>query len=263
MSFTMARSLLVCDQRADRLAADHALDVAARVQVEDDDGQLVVAAQRDRGRVHDLEVLLQHLEVGDAVEAPRVGVLDRILVVDAVDLGGLEQHLGVDLHRAQRRRGVGREVGIAGAGGEDDDPPLLEVADRAPADVRLGELLHLDRRLDARGHADAARARPAAPARSSRWPACPCSRRWRGPCPCAEPATPRKMLPPPMTIATSTPSARTSAISEAMRSSVDGVDAEAGVAHEGLAGELEQDALEAGCGLSHGDGRVGDRRRGV
>ena len=32
------------------------------------------------------------------------------------------------------------------------------------------------------------------------WPACPCSRRWRGPCPPALAATPRKMLPPPMTI---------------------------------------------------------------
>src|SRR5712675_1647565 len=40
--------------------------------------------------------------------------------------------------------------------------------------------------------------------------------------PCAEAARPRKMLPPPMTSAISTPSARTSAISEAMRSMTPG-----------------------------------------
>jgi hypothetical protein len=34
-------------------------------------------------------------------------------------------------------------------------------------------------------------------------------------------ATPRKMLPPPMTTATSTPSARASAMSEAMRSTTE------------------------------------------
>src|SRR5437879_4464728 len=40
--------------------------------------------------------------------------------------------------------------------------------------------------------------------------------------PCADAASPRKMLPPPMTTATSTPRARTSATSEAMFSSVAG-----------------------------------------
>jgi hypothetical protein len=64
-------------------------------------------------------------------------VLHGVLVVDAVDLGGLEDDVGADLHRAQRRGGVGGEVGVAGARDEDDDAALLEVADRAPADVGL------------------------------------------------------------------------------------------------------------------------------
>ena len=76
----------------------------------------------------------------------RVGVARRVAVVDALDLGGLEERLGVDLHRAQGRGGVGREVRVAGAGGEDDDAPLLEVAHRAPADVGLGDLADLDGR---------------------------------------------------------------------------------------------------------------------
>ena len=56
----------------------------------------------------------------------------------------------MDLHRAQARGGIGGEVGVAGPGGEDDDAALFQVPDGAPADVRLGQLLHLDRALHAR-----------------------------------------------------------------------------------------------------------------
>ena len=74
-----------------------------------------------------------------------VGIRERIRLVDAVDLGRLEQDLGVDLDGPQRGRRVGREVRVAGAGDEDRDPALLEVADGAAPDVRLGDLVHRDR----------------------------------------------------------------------------------------------------------------------
>ena len=45
------------------------------------------------------------------------------------------------------------KYGIAGAGAEDDDAALLEVADGAAPDERLGDGAHLDRRDDARDHA--------------------------------------------------------------------------------------------------------------
>ena len=45
---------------------------------------------------------------------------------------------------------VGGEERHAGAGAEDDDAALLEVADRAPRDVGLGDLAHRDRGLHAR-----------------------------------------------------------------------------------------------------------------
>ena len=63
--------------------------------------------------------------------------------------------LGADLERAERGRGVGREERVAGARSEDHDSPLLEVADRPPADVRLGDLAHGDRREDAGLRAEA------------------------------------------------------------------------------------------------------------
>ena len=56
----------------------------------------------------------------------------------------------MDLDGAQRGRRVGREERVAGARREDHDAPLLEVAHRAAADVRLGDLGDRDRRLHAR-----------------------------------------------------------------------------------------------------------------
>ena len=60
---------------------------------------------------------------------------------------GHQDALRADLERAQRRRRVGREERVAGAAREDHDAPLLEVADGAAPDVRLGHLLHRDGRL--------------------------------------------------------------------------------------------------------------------
>src|SRR4051794_24312757 len=56
-------------QRPDRLAGHRALDIARSSQVEYDDRQPVVHAQRDRRGVHDLEPLLEHLLVGDPIVA--------------------------------------------------------------------------------------------------------------------------------------------------------------------------------------------------
>ena len=80
-------------------------------------------------------------ELGDRVDR-RVGGVDAL---DAVL--GHQHDLGVQLGRPQRGGGVGREERVAGAGGEDHDPALLEVAHRAAADVRLGDLGDRDRRL--------------------------------------------------------------------------------------------------------------------
>ncbi len=80
-----------------------------------------------------------------------VAIEHRIGRVDAVDLRALEDDVRLHLHRPQRGGGVGGEVGVAGAGGEDDDAAFFEVADGAPADERLGDGAHLDGRGHARG----------------------------------------------------------------------------------------------------------------
>src|SRR5512143_2454438 len=59
----------------DRLAADGPQDGVLAVEGENDDGQVVVLAERDGGRVHDLQALLEDVDVLDPPELPgrRVG----------------------------------------------------------------------------------------------------------------------------------------------------------------------------------------------
>ena len=130
-----------CSTSQDRLQR------AGRRHVEHHDGHVVVAAERDRRGVHDLQVLGHHVHVVDRVVLDRRRVDARVGAVDAVDarVGALDQHVGLDLGGAQRRGGVGGEERVAGTGGEDDDAALLEVAHRPAADVRLGDAGHLDR----------------------------------------------------------------------------------------------------------------------
>ncbi len=74
----------------------------------------------------------------------------RIGVVNSVHARGLQNHVGLDLHGAQRRGRVGGKIGIAGARGENHDAAFFEMPRGAPANERLGDLLHLDRAQQAR-----------------------------------------------------------------------------------------------------------------
>src|ERR1700722_17547798 len=86
------------DERADLLAGDAAKDRMVLVEVEDQYRDVVVEAEREGGRVHDLEPLLQGVDEGDLIILHGVRVLLRVLVVDSVHLGSLDDdvraHLG-------------------------------------------------------------------------------------------------------------------------------------------------------------------------
>src|SRR5579872_2652922 len=94
-------------QRADRLAGGHAHDVAVCIEVKHDNRQTVVAAHRDGSRVHHAQTFGQNLEIRDFLEFHGVGVLERVLVVDTVDTGGLGDHLCLDFECAQGGGGIG------------------------------------------------------------------------------------------------------------------------------------------------------------
>src|SRR3990170_4791278 len=125
-------------------------DAAMHTEVEDDDGEGVLHAEREGGGVHHLEASVEGVQVAEAQELPRRRVLRRIGLVDAVNvLLGHEEYVGVDLDGAKGGGCIGRHVGVAGARGEDDHATLLQVADGAAADVGLGDGGDGDRALGA------------------------------------------------------------------------------------------------------------------
>src|SRR5258706_7985572 len=97
------------NQRALVLAGHDAPQRVLLEDAEDVDRQLLVAAQRERRGIHDLEVSLDRLVEADAGVTLRARVGLRIGGVDAVDLGGLEHDLRGHLATAQRGGGVGSE----------------------------------------------------------------------------------------------------------------------------------------------------------
>ncbi len=137
------------DGGADVLATQSAGDVPVFRQLEHPDGELVVAAERDRRRVHDPDPLGQELVVGQVRDHGGVGVHLGVPGVDPGDLGRLVEGVRTDLHGPEGRRRVGREVRIPRPAGKNHDPPLLEMPDRPPPDVGLGHLGHLDGGLNA------------------------------------------------------------------------------------------------------------------
>ena len=147
-------SLLVLNDGRLAAACKHIGEIARLADVEDDDRDVVVAAQSDGGGVHDLEVVGEHPVEADLLVAAGARDLLGIGGIDAVDAGALEQGIAAHFGGAQSGAGIGGEIGAAGAGGEDDDATLGEVAFGAAADYRLAHLVHLDRRLDAGLDAD-------------------------------------------------------------------------------------------------------------
>src|SRR5947208_3383794 len=123
------------DQCADVFTHRHSHYIPGGIQIENPNGQPVVAAHGNGGGIHHAQVFGQDLQIAHLVVHYGVGELERVLIVDAVDAGGLSDNFGVDLQRAQCGRGVGREVGVGGSGGEDDDASFFQVPDGAPADV--------------------------------------------------------------------------------------------------------------------------------
>src|SRR5688572_25745891 len=81
------------NQRAFVLANHHALQRTLLEDAEHVDRQLLVAAERERGGVHDLQVARDRLVEADAPVALRRGIALGIRGVDAVDLGRLEHDL--------------------------------------------------------------------------------------------------------------------------------------------------------------------------
>ena len=119
----MGRLNLVLHQRADFFTDDGLADRVLVVEVEHEDGDIVVQAEGERGRVHDVQALFEGLDERQGVVFDGVGIFLRILVVDAVDEGSFQRNgnsriypSGVDL--------------LTTVGGEFDDRNLYDSVSR-------------------------------------------------------------------------------------------------------------------------------------
>src|SRR5579883_938576 len=139
---------------ADGLAPRHTHYISCCIQIENNNGEPVVAAHGDGCGIHYAEALGENLEVGDFPVHPGVRKLQGIFIVNTVDARRLGDDIRLDLERAEGGRGIGGEIGIRRSGREDDDAALLEMPDGAAADVRLGHLAHLDGAQHAGGNPD-------------------------------------------------------------------------------------------------------------
>ena len=115
-------------------------------------GQVIVHREARGGGVHDGQMAREDLVIGDVVKLHGVLVDAGIGAVNAVDVLGKENGVGVDLAGAEHGGRVRGEIGAAGAAGEEDDLALLQMLDRALAGIGLGKGAHLRRGLDADGN---------------------------------------------------------------------------------------------------------------
>ena len=97
------------DSGADSFAGDHSFDGSDLLVVEHDDRDVLLHAVVHGLRVHDLQVLLEHILERDVRITDRMGVFLGIVGVDAVHAGSLEHDIGVDLAGTKGGRGVGTQ----------------------------------------------------------------------------------------------------------------------------------------------------------
>ena len=91
---------------------------------------MVFHTKRYRGRVHNLQTVLDDVKISDFVVLSGVGIFLRIAVVNAVDIFGLQQYVRLNFRSPECRAGVGAEIRVARTARHDDDATFFKVADR-------------------------------------------------------------------------------------------------------------------------------------
>ena len=134
----------------------------------------------------------------------------------------LTDHIGIDFRGPKAGGGVGGEVGVARACGEDHHPSLLEVADGPAADVGLGDLVHGDGAEDPGGDSGLLQGVLQGEGIDHRGQHAHVVGAVARSMPMAVAASPRKMLPPPTTTPNSTLRSKGPLISRAMTCRVSG-----------------------------------------
>lgn len=94
-------------------------EIIAHRDIEDTDGDFMLATERQGGHVHHLKVLRYRLVERQFSIELSSGVLLGVVAVDARDVGRFEQKMGLDLRGAYGRGRIGGDEGVARPAGED------------------------------------------------------------------------------------------------------------------------------------------------
>ncbi len=142
-------SLCLCaHQRSNLFAFDDPADIAQVFEIKDQDRDIAFFAHGQGGHVHDAEFFFDGFVEGEVGIAGGVGVFVGIGGVDPVDLGGFEEDIAIELGGAEGRAGVGGAEWVARARCEDHDASFVEVADGPVADEGFGDCSDIECRED-------------------------------------------------------------------------------------------------------------------
>mmetsp|Transcript_14509 Transcript_14509/g.41344 ORF Transcript_14509/g.41344 Transcript_14509/m.41344 type:complete len:251 (+) Transcript_14509:2390-3142(+) len=141
-------------QRADRPRSLHGLgEHPLLLDVEHDDRDVILAAERDCCLVHHSDVVLPlRLLEAQLWNQLRFWVLQGVVAVDAVNLGRFQKASRAYFGGTESSTSISSEEGVAGPCPKDHHSTLLQVPHAPPSDVRLRHLLHLDCALHPRRH---------------------------------------------------------------------------------------------------------------
>ncbi len=210
------------------------------------------SAQRDRRSVHHREVPRQHVEIGQAGIAFRLGVLVRVGGIDAVHLVTLSSESQPISAARSAAACVVVKKGLPVPAAKITTRPFSMCRTGAAADEGFADRGHRDGRLNPRRTPIFSSADCMASAFITGGEM-PIESAWERSMPAAAPATPRKMFPPPMT-------RRLRCRARSRRGcpgryAADAVSSRSRGCPSGLPGHLEQDAL-IGRLLAHARGRA-------
>ncbi len=137
------------------LAFEHLLERTLGIHIEDDDGEFVLLAEGKGGKVHNFKALAINLIKGYGVELGCSGVLLGVGRIDTIHTSTFEEHLGLNLHTAQCRGTIGREIGVGGTTTDDYHIARFEIFECFGFGEILANGLHTDGGEDFGLHANA------------------------------------------------------------------------------------------------------------
>ena len=118
------------DNCTDFLSRRRLVNAVFFVQRKRYDGDMVFHTKRYRGRVHNLQTVLDDVKVSDFIVLFGVGIFLRIAVVNAVDIFGLQQYVRLNFRSPKLRALVCTEILFSLISCHDDDATFVKVADR-------------------------------------------------------------------------------------------------------------------------------------